>query len=130
MSTSLAQIPARELPDNDPARAAILASAVAPAEKELGQSITLQTKQLRVLGEWAFVHAAMHDTGGKAVSYSGTRYQEAAEHGHKSDKYAALLKRSDHGWHIEAYAIGPTDVAWQDWPQTYGAPQALFDSGN
>jgi len=129
MSTSLAQIPARELPDNDPARAAILASAVAPAEKELGQSITLQTKQLRVLGEWAFVHAAMHGTGGKAVSYSGTRYQEAAEHGHKSDKYAALLKRSDHGWHIEAYAIGPTDVAWQDWPQTYGAPQALFDSG-
>lgn len=129
MSTSVAQIPARELAANDPARAAILSSAAAPAEKELGQPITLQPKQLRVLGEWAFVHAAMHGPGGKAVSYSGTRYQEAAEHGHKSDKYAALLKRSGGDWHVEAYAIGPTDVAWQDWAQTYGAPPALFDAG-
>ena len=129
MMISVAQIPARELAGDDPARAAILTSAVAPAESELGQSLTLQVKQLRVLGEWAFVHAAMQGPGGKAVSYTGTRYQEAAEHGHKSDKYAALLKRQGSTWQVQTYAIGPTDVAWQDWAQQYGAPQALFEPG-
>ena len=127
MSISVAQIPARDLADNDPARAAILSSAVAPAEGELHQSVMLQVKQLRVLGEWAFVHAAMQGPGGQPVSYTGTRYQEAAEHGHKSNKYAALLKRRDNTWHVEAYVIGPTDVAWQDWAQRYGAPQGLFE---
>lgn len=129
MSISVAQIPARNLADNDPARAAILASAVVPAENELHQAVTLQVKQLRVLGEWAFVHAAMRGPGGQAVSYTGTRYQEAAEHGHKSANYAALLKRRDDAWQVEAYAVGPTDVAWQDWTQRYGAPQALFEPG-
>lgn len=129
MSISVAQIPARDLADNDPARVAILSSAVTPAESELHQPVTLQVKQLRVIGEWAFVHAAMQGPGGQAVSYTGTRYQEAAEHGHKSNKYAALLKRHDDAWHVEAYVVGPTDVAWQDWPQRYGAPAALFESG-
>lgn len=128
MTISVAQIPARDLAADDPARAAILSSAAAPAESEMHQPLTLKVKQLRVLGEWAFVHAAMQGPGGKAPSYDGTRYREAAEHGHKSDKYAALLKRQGDTWRVEAYVIGPTDVAWQDWPQQYGAPQALFDA--
>lgn len=127
LAVACAQAQVRDLGADAQTRNAIVTAASAPASKDLGKPLTLKVLQLRVLGDWAFVHATMLGGDGKEISYAGTRYQDAAEHGLKSDRYAALLKRDANGWHVQAHAVGPTDVAWQDWARTYGAPPALFD---
>lgn len=107
-------------------RSTILDAARAPVEKELGKPVLFVVRQLQVLNGWAFLHAAMQGPGGQPISYADTRFQQAAEHGAKSDKYMALLKQ-DHGhWQVQAFSIGPTDVAWAAWSEQYGAPKAIF----
>jgi hypothetical protein len=36
------------------------------------------------------------------------------------DTTYALLKRENGQWRVLAHAIGPTDVAWSDWPERFG----------
>ena len=104
----------------------ILDAALVPAVKRLGKPVELVVKYLHVCDDWAFLHARMRGSRGRALSYAGTPEQQAAAHGLNSDSYAALLRR-DHGdWHVIADAIGPTDVPWVDWSTRYRAPRAIF----
>lgn len=111
-------------------RQAILDAARKPVDKELGVHVQFVVRQLHALGGWAFLHATMQGAGGQPVDYRGTRYEEADARGAKSDKYAALLKQHDGTWQVQAYSVGPTDMAWADWSAAYGAPAALFGSGS
>ncbi len=125
MTSSIAQTP--QTPAAGSAeRIAILDAARVPATQELGKSIQFRVDQLNVLDGWAFVRAAMLDADGKPLSYTGTRYAEAAAHGMKSRSYVALLHAGSAGWNVVAHSVGPTDVAWEGWSREFAAPAALF----
>ena len=38
----------------------------------------------------------------------------------------ALLRKTGNGWSVLAYVIGPTDLAYEPWPEEYGAPRSIF----
>lgn len=109
--------------DGSTERRAILDAARAPVETELGRRVVFLVKTFRVDGEWAFLEARMAEPGnGADISYAGTPYEDAARRGHKSNNYVALLRSTPKGWIVEDHAIGPTDVTWEDWSETHGAP--------
>jgi hypothetical protein len=113
-------------PVDQATRAAILDSARRPVVAELGKPVLFQVQQLGQSGDWAFLRADMVEHGGRPIDYAGTSRAEDAEHGVVSHTYAALLHRIDGEWRVVAHAIGPTDVAWEDWSERYGAPAAIF----
>lgn len=110
-------------------RAALLEAARAPVRAELGREPRFRIDQLDRDGEWAFLLATMQEADGRPFDFAGTPLADAAKHGAVSRTYAALLRRKTGGWEVVAKAIGPSDVAWEDWPTRYGAPAKLF-SGN
>lgn len=109
-----------------PERQALLDTARAPLERRLHQPVQFVVDRLGQSGDWAFLRAHLQGAGGKPVDFAGTEFEQAASHGAMSRVYAALLERKAGHWMIKAEAIGPTDPAWSAWPQTYGAPAALF----
>jgi hypothetical protein len=68
----------------------------------------------------------MEDSSGRPISYVGTALASAEAEGAVSKDYVALLRLSGGNWRIVDNAVGPTDVAWADWPSKHGAPQSLF----
>lgn len=107
-------------------RAAILDAARAPVVEALHKPVRFKVEQIKVQDGWAFLYADMQDDHGRPIDYAGTDMADAAAHGAVSRSYAALLKRNADGWTVVTKAIGPTDVAWADWPTAHGAPPALF----
>ena len=107
-------------------RSAMLDAARIPVSEELGKPPVLVVKQLNRAGDWAFLFADMQQQGGAPYDYTGTPKSEAARRGLVSRSYAALLRKTDHGWRVVEAAIGPTDVAWEGWPAKYGVPRELF----
>ena len=107
-------------------RTAILDAARKPVVARLGKPVKFKVQNLRHDGIWAFLTAELQDASGHPLSYKGTPLAEAEAEGVVSKDYAALLRR-DHGrWRVVDQAIGPTDVAWEDWSQKHSAPAALF----
>ena len=115
---------AAQLPEGE--RAAILDAARAPVVKRLGKPVKFVVRRLERQGDWAFLIAAMQDESGRPISYVGTPLASAEAEGMVSKDYAALLRRSGGQWRVVDDALGPTDVAWADWPEKHGAPRALF----
>lgn len=110
-----------------PDRAALLAAARPPAEAAVGKPVQFVVRKLVREDRWAFLLAAMQDGRSRPVDWSGTDKAQAAARGMVSDDYAALLWwGDDHRWTVVAHVAGPTDAAWADWPQTYGAPPSLI----
>ncbi|MBE1160898.1 hypothetical protein [Dyella acidiphila] len=111
-------------------RLGVLEVAGNSAQTQLGKPVHFEVQRLRVLGDWAFLHARMQGPNGQPISYAGTRYEDASRHGQKSANYDALLQRKQGQWSVQAEAIGATDVPWTDWSHRYGAPSSLFDEGS
>ena len=107
-------------------RNAILDAARAPVAKALNKPVRFVVQQLRQEGRWVFLLAEMQEPGGHPIDYKGTSKAGAAAAGMASDTYAALLRQNGGDWTVVADAIGPTDVAWEDWPKRYGAPEIVF----
>lgn len=107
-------------------RAVILEAAREPAAKRLGKPVKFKVRTLARDGDWAFLIAAMEDSSGRPISYVGTALASAEAEGAVSKDYVALLRLSGGSWRIVDNAVGPTDVAWADWPSKHGAPQSLF----
>lgn len=126
MNASLAQSIHTPAPGS-PERKALLDAARAPLEQRLRQPVLFAVEQLNAAGDWAFLLARMQGPGGQSPDFAGTPFEEAAKAGAMSRLYAALLRREHGQWAIKAEVVGPTDVAWANWAQDYGAPAALFD---
>jgi len=107
-------------------RTALLDVARKPVSAALGKPVLFKVRQLRSAGRWAFLLADMEERSGAPLSYAGTPRADAAAHGMVSHAYAALLRQEAKGWTVVAHAIGPTDVAWENWSEDYGAPESLF----
>ncbi len=124
--TMAAMASAATTPVDKVTRAAILDSARKPVAAALGKPVMFRVHQLNASGEWVFLRADMEEPGGQPIDYAGTPKADAAAQGYASRTYAALLHRVNGEWQVIAHAIGPTDVAWEDWATRYRAPAVIF----
>ncbi len=107
-------------------RKAILDALRVPVEKELNQSVVFVIDTIKVKSDFAFVLGQSVQPSGAPIDYSKTPYLEAVQAGAFSDEAIGLLHWSGGSWKVLIYNVGATDVAWLDWAQQYGAPQAIF----
>lgn len=70
------------------ARAAVLDTARQAVEQALGKPVRLEVRRFAVQGRWAFVFAALRESGGEPIDYAGTPKADAA----------ALCWRSGRHW--------------------------------
>lgn len=103
-------------------RAAILDTLRAPVSSDLRTKVEFVVDRARVCGSWAFVITRPQAPGGQPIHWATTPC------GSDSSRLAGgLLRRVGDVWRVVDYALCPSDVAWADWPEKYGAPQALFE---
>lgn len=107
-------------------RQVILDAARAPVAARLGRAVRFKPQRLERRGDWAFLLAAMQDERGRPLSYEGTPLAEAERMGMLSKDCAILLRNRGGRWTVVDSAVGPTDVAWEDWAAKHGAPATLF----
>ena len=103
-------------------RAAILDALREPVSKDLHTKIEFVVKRVRICSGWAFVIATPQKPGGGSIRWAGTPCQ-----GDTSHLVGALLRERGDGWTLVDYALCPSDVAWEDWPERHRAPAALFE---
>lgn len=110
---------------------AIRAAATEALQADIGQPIGLNIETLRTEGDWAWVIATPMTPSGEAVDFSATKYGQAVADGvfdGGGTTYMLLQRRADGGWAVVEFVVGPTDVAWLEWPAKYGFPPSLFGS--
>ena len=91
-------------------------------ERDLRQPVIFKVNAIRVCGQWAFVVAEPLKPGGGPLLWERTICK-----GDVSHLVGALSQKDQAGaWQLKDYALCPTDVAWESWPEKYGAPQAVF----
>ena len=95
-------------------------------EAEVGKPVEFVVRDMRVLGEWAFVDLAPQRPGGGAIEYVYSRYQAAVDAGAFDNEVVALLRDTPRGWLVYQYALGATDVTWIGWWTYYPVPEELF----
>jgi hypothetical protein len=122
------QAGAREVPVGDPLRRRLLDTLRPQVQRDLGdQPVQFMVDRLRLQGDWAFYSGRIQRPDGAAIDFSRTRYAGALREGvFDGPGMFALLRRVDGGWRVVTFVIGPTDVAYLDWPAAYGAPDSLF----
>lgn len=113
----------------DPERDAMVAVINPLASEDIGIPIALQVTTKRVEGDWGWIVGQPWTPEGAQIDWSTTKHASRAEHGAMDSSGAiyALLKRENDQWRVVAITIAPTDVAFADWPQRYGAPASVMD---
>jgi len=107
-------------------RKALMDAARVPVQKQLKKPVIFKVDALKVQGAWAFLRGVPLQPNGKPMDYKGTIYEESIREGAFSGMVCALMKREKGKWKVVDYAIGPSDVAWDDWDKRYGAPSSIF----
>jgi len=117
-------------PEASPAAiSAELGATLAPiVAAEIGQPVSFAPTEVRVYGDWAWLVAQPQTPEGAPIDWSHTPYAERAEAGvlDGGGTTYALFRRENSAWRVIDHVIGPTDVAYMDWPQRHGAPPALM----
>lgn len=117
----------REIAVGDPLRKPLLDGLRPTIERDLGQPVKFVVRSLRTMDGWAFAEVTPQTPAGRPIDLGRTRYAEAAREGMMDgDTVHALLHRERGTWVVKAFAIGPTDVAWDGWDTEFGAPRALL----
>jgi hypothetical protein len=115
-----------EAPDAE--RDAMVDALSSQAGVEIGLPVTFQVTTKRVEGEWGWLVAQPWTREGAQIDWSTTRYAQRAADGvlDGGGTTYALLRRQNGTWSVVAFAVGPTDVAYADWPQRFGAPASIM----
>jgi hypothetical protein len=103
-------------------RAALMDALRTPVSSKLNTVVEFVVEKAKVCGDWAFVIATPQRKGGGEIRWAGTVCA-----GDTSHLAGGLMRRRGPAWSLIEYALCPSDVAWVDWPQKFGAPRALFD---
>jgi len=91
-------------------------------ERDLRQPVIFKVSAIRICREWAFVVAEPLQPSGWEI-----KWQSTICNGDVSHLVGALSQKDRAGvWQLKDYALCPTDVAWENWPEKYGAPPAVF----
>lgn len=114
-------------PRNSPERAAIMDSIRPHVQNALRQSVIFRVEALNVDGEWAFASVRALQPNGRPVDWSRTQHADAMAKGMMSDSILVLLRGQGVTWQVVEFALGPTDVPWEDWLQAHGLPRQLFE---
>jgi hypothetical protein len=114
-----------------PLRAALLDAARPIFEQEIGGSIEFVVRTLNVMGGWAYGDVKLQRPGGAPIDWSKTKFADDSAQGMlETDHNLFLLQHAGGQWQLVAYAIGPTDVAWDDWRQQRRLPAELFGASS
>ncbi len=115
----------------DAATAELLAAATPVVSEGFGQPVSLSPSIVRIQEDWAWLVAQPQTPDGGQIDLSATPFASAVENGvfDGNGTTYVLLKRENGAWRVVDHAIGPTDVAWEGWPQRYGAPASVMDLG-
>ena len=113
-------------PPGSALRAEILNAYRPSVEAQLGAPVEFVVDALNVMGDWAFVEARPQRPGGAPIDWRATKFRKAFEADMMSDLVLGLLHRTGGGWQVVENAIGPTDVAWEDWLKPYNLRRELF----
>ncbi|MCW3848657.1 hypothetical protein OF829_15585 [Sphingomonas sp. LB-2] len=120
-------VPAAAQAQTAPQRAELLDALRIVIAKDLGQPVKFVVDDLRVRTDWAFIVAHPQTPAGAPIDFSKTRYAEQQEEGVlDGDTIYALLQRRAGKWVVVAFMIGPTDVGWLDWRETYHVPAGVI----
>ncbi len=97
--------------------------------RALNQPVNMNLETFERSGDFAWVVAHPRLADGAAIDWTITPYAAQAREGALDGDgvtYALLIKRENDRWSVLEFAIGPTDVAWLDWPARHGAPPELM----
>jgi len=119
---------ASEAPDPATSSTAILTAATPAVSATIGQPISLSPTTVNVQDDWAWVVAQPQTPEGGAIDWSATSFAEDAALGvlDGGGTTYVLLKSENGAWRVLDHVVGPTDVAWINWPTQYGAPAELM----
>lgn len=111
---------------NHPERTNILNALRKPIEKELHLEVKFVVEELNIEHNMAFFRGQVKNKLGKDIDFTKTVYNKNIEEGFfDGDGTTALLKKVKGVWKVITYVIGPTDVAWADWPDKYKVSKKL-----
>lgn len=111
----------------DPVRAALLETLRTAIARDLEQPVRFVVREMRTQQGWAFVSVRPQTPAGAPIDFARTRYAEQQAEGMlDGDTVTALLREIRGKWSVVTFVIGPTDVAWADWPERFGAPAGLI----
>ncbi|HRJ25938.1 MAG TPA: hypothetical protein PLO61_00335 [Fimbriimonadaceae bacterium] len=97
-----------------------------PVESQLGVKVKFKVDRLRVSEPWAFLAGDCQDSKGRPIDLRKTRLKAEAEWMDGPSVYALFWKDSKKKWTVKTFVLGPTDVAWSDWPERFGCPRELL----
>jgi hypothetical protein len=109
-------------------RAQIMDAARVPVVAEIGQPVVFVVDILNSDGTWAYLNGRPQNPDGSEIDYANTPLADAMAMGIMSREVMVLLHHEGKGWVVVEYFMGPTDVAWYGWIDTYGLPERLFRS--
>lgn len=98
------------------------------AAGDIGVPVKFTITSAQTEGDWAFIVAQPWSPEGAALDWSQTHYAQRARDGvlDGNGTTYALLRKQNNAWAVIDFAVGPTDVAYADWAQRYGAPAGIF----
>ena len=123
-TTSSTQVAITPGPEQD----ALIAALTPVITSDLGQPVVFTVDTARAEGDWGWLVVTPKTPAGTAIDFSTTKYASQAEAGvlDGGGTTYALLQRQNGAWTVRDFVVGPSDVAYMDWPQRYGAPAALM----
>lgn len=115
-------------PAADAANAEMLAALTPVVSTAIGQPVSFTIDTVRVDNDWAWLVVQPQAADGSPLDWSQTSFASAHENGVMDGNGTtyALLKREAGQWRVLEHTIGPTDVAYIDWPARHGVPPELL----
>lgn len=106
-------------------RSAILETLRPAVEAEMRGPVEFVVTVIRASPNWAFVQAEPQRPGGGAIDPEKTGFAGETDMMDGLTVFALMAFQSGR-WNLIDHFVGPTDVAYADWPKRYGVPPAII----
>jgi len=115
-------------PSPEVASQELLAALTPVMAQDLGQPVSFTIETVRIDNDWGWLVVQPQTEAGGAIDWAATKYAVQAAEGvlDGGGRTYALLKRQNGLWRVVDFVVGPTDVAYGDWPARHGAPPELL----
>lgn len=116
-------------PSAEAVRDELLAALTPVITQDIGQPVSFETSTVNVQDDWAYVVAQPLKADGTQIDWATTNLASRHENGvlDSGGTTYALLQRRDGAWTVVEHVIGPTDVAWLEWPSRHGVQPTLLN---
>ncbi|OJF98437.1 hypothetical protein AX760_14300 [Pararhizobium antarcticum] len=122
----LAQAQAVHQPKKGSAERAAVLDALRPAvEAQMRGPVEFVVATLRTTPKWAFVQVDPQRPGGAPINVEDTSFSGDADMMDGLTVFA-LLRFQSGRWNLVEHVVGPTDVAYLDWADRFGAPPVIL----